>query len=190
MPHGDRGVRDISALTSPAPHRLNEAEIADLHELHAEELRRFLWGVLGEASLVQDVVQITFRKLVEVGHDTQAESRKAWLFQVAYREALAQRRRSATQKKVLENLHHGSRHQEDAVTVDPLVQAETAESVRQAIEELPSELQQVLRMRIYDDKTFAEISAELDIPLGTALGRMRNAMTKLRGKLAWTQRDS
>lgn len=180
---------DIKALTSPAPDRLSEAEIADLHALHAEELRRFLWGVVGEASLVQDIVQITFRKLVEVGHETQAESRKAWLFQVAYREALAQRRRSATQKKVLETLHGDPHRNHDGSPTDPLVAQETVDSVRQAIEELSPELKQVLRMRIYDDMTFAEIAAELDIPLGTALGRMRNAMNKLRGKLAWTERQ-
>ncbi|QDU73983.1 ECF RNA polymerase sigma factor SigL [Bremerella volcania] len=176
-------------MTSPAPDRLSEAEIADLHALHAEELRRFLWGVVGEASLVQDIVQITFRKLVEVGHETQVESRKAWLFQVAYREALAQRRRSATQKRVLENLQQDPRRNEDGSPADPLVAQETAESVRQAINELSSELQQVLRMRIYEDKTFAQIAQQLDIPLGTALGRMRNAMNKLRGKLAWIERE-
>jgi len=161
-----------------------------LHALHAEELRRFLWGVVGEVSLVQDIVQITFRKLVEVGHETQAESRKAWLFQVAYREALAQRRRSATQKKVLENLKGDPRRNDDGTPSDPLVAQEMVDSVRQAIEELSPELQQVLRMRIYEDKSFAQISQELDIPLGTALGRMRNATIKLRGKLAWIERES
>lgn len=160
-----------------------------MHALYAEELRRFLWGVVGEANLVQDIIQITFRKLVEVGHETQAESRKAWLFQVAYREALAQRRRRATQKKVLESLHEDPRRNKDGLSTDPLVAQETADSVRQAIDELSPELQQVLRMRIYEDKTFAQIAEELDIPLGTALGRMRNAMNKLRGKLAWIERE-
>lgn len=161
-----------------------------MHALYAEELRRFLWGVVGEASLVQDIVQITFRKLVEVGHETQVDSRKAWLFQVAYREALAQRRRRATQKKALESLQVDPHRNDDGLPVDaPLVAQETADSVRQAIQELSPELQQVLRMRIYEDKTFAQIAEELDIPLGTALGRMRNAMNKLRGKLAWTQRE-
>ena len=35
-------------------------------------------------------------------------------------------------------------------------------------------------MRIYEEKTFAVIAQELDIPLGTALGRMRSALAKLR----------
>ncbi|MBI1247668.1 sigma-70 family RNA polymerase sigma factor [bacterium] len=178
-------------MTSPASQRLNEAEVARLHDLHAEEMCRFLVGVVGERSLAQDLVQIAFRKLVEVGHETQADRRKAWLFQVAYREALAHRRRNATQKKVLEQLQNAptSDKQTEQAVDTPLVRQETTETVRQAIQELSPDLQQIVRMRIYEDKTFAEIAQELDIPLGTALGRMRNAMTKLRAKLAWTQRD-
>jgi DNA-directed RNA polymerase specialized sigma24 family protein len=38
-------------------------------------------------------------------------------------------------------------------------------------------------MRIYEEKTFAVISKELKIPLGTALARMRSAVMKLRDKL-------
>jgi RNA polymerase sigma-70 factor (ECF subfamily) len=64
-----------------------------------------------------------------------------------------------------------------------VVKSETIERVRQAISELSGEQQQVVRMRIYEEKTFAVIAAELGIPLGTALGRMRAAMSKLRTKL-------
>jgi RNA polymerase sigma-70 factor (ECF subfamily) len=39
-------------------------------------------------------------------------------------------------------------------------------------------------MRIYEQKTFATISKELQIPLGTALARMRSAVFKLQIKLA------
>jgi hypothetical protein len=45
-------------------------------------------------------------------------------------------------------------------------------------------------MRIYEEKTFAVIAKELKIPLGTALGRMRAAMIKLRARLAEEGTDS
>ncbi|WP_158265645.1 RNA polymerase sigma factor [Blastopirellula marina] len=176
-------------MTFPSEQRLTEAEIAALYEEHGEELRRFLWGVVSDWSQIQDITQTTFRKLVEVGHQTETESRKAWLFQVAYREALAYRRRQGTHKKALDRLQE---NQADDATVedDPLVRAEVTVMVREAVDQLSPDLQQVLRMRIYEDKTFSQIAKELDIPLGTALGRMRNAMIKLRGKLAWIQRDA
>ena len=71
----------------------------------------------------------------------------------------------------------------DFLGVADLVRAETIQLVRRAIRELPAEQQQVVRMRIYENKTFAVIAAELGIPLGTALGRMRTALIKLRVKL-------
>jgi RNA polymerase sigma-70 factor (ECF subfamily) len=51
------------------------------------------------------------------------------------------------------------------------------------LEELPAEQRQVVRMRIYEEKTFAIIAKELKIPIGTALGRMRSALQKLKAKL-------
>jgi RNA polymerase sigma-70 factor (ECF subfamily) len=66
---------------------------------------------------------------------------------------------------------------------EPVIRFESVEAVRQAIAELPAEQQQIVRMRIYDEKTFAVISQELQIPLGTALGRMRTALQRLRKQL-------
>ena len=66
---------------------------------------------------------------------------------------------------------------------EPLVREETVRAVRAAMVELPVEQRQVVAMRIYEEKTFAEIAEQLDIPLGTALGRMRLALKKLRQRL-------
>ena len=57
------------------------------------------------------------------------------------------------------------------------------EVVRQAIDELPEAQRQIVCLRIYDEKTFAEIAEELQIPLGTALSRMRAAVSKLKERL-------
>ena len=174
-------------MTLPPHDRLDAAEIALLFQEHADALRRFLRGVTGDGALAEDLVQSAFGKLVEQGHLTDPTKRKAWLFQVAYREALAQRRRNGTQRKVLGNLHQASaaiqRTEPDTTAERLLVRAEMAGAVRQAIAELPEAQQQVLHMRLYKDKTFAQIAADLNIPLGTALGRMRNALLKLRDRL-------
>jgi DNA-directed RNA polymerase specialized sigma24 family protein len=58
--------------------------------------------------------------------------------------------------------------------------------VRAALVTLPLEQQQIVQLRIYDERTFADIAAELGIPLGTALTRMRLALEKLRAALKTT----
>ena len=150
-------------------------------EEHADELRHFLIGVLRDSSLANDAVQSAFTKMVERGHETKEETRKAWLFRVAYNEALAVRRRQATGNKILERVSWTVEQQ--ARPDDALIQTEEIESVRTAIDELPPEQRRVVRMRIYEEKTFAVIAEELQIPLGTALGRMRTALMRLRKAL-------
>ena len=61
-----------------------------------------------------------------------------------------------------------------------LIRQELLESVRSGLNTLPPEQQQVVRMRIYDEKTFAVIAEETGVPLGTVLTRMQLALQKLR----------
>ncbi len=160
--------------------KLDSAVVAALFEQHSQELLRFLVGVVRDHQLASDALQAAFTKMVERGHETSEESRKAWLFRVAYNEALLVRRRQKTGKSVLERVAWSSDlYKSD----DSLVQQEDVERVQAAIDQLPPDQQRVVRMRIYEEKTFAVIAAELNIPLGTALGRMRTALEKLRNKL-------
>jgi RNA polymerase sigma-70 factor (ECF subfamily) len=153
--------------------------VAALYVQHSDELRRFLVGVLRDAQLANDVLQTTFMRLVEGGHRTNEETRKAWLFRVAYHEAMAIRRRQATGDRVTRETAW-SRAGTGAAADEPLLKFEQVDAVRQALQGLPEEQRRVVSMRIYEEKTFATISQELGIPLGTALGRMRAALQKLR----------
>lgn len=162
--------------------KIDPDEIGRLFTEHAQELERFLIGVVGDRQLARDAVQISFTKLVESGGPDQPEARKAWLFRVAYNEVLATRRRQKIGNRVqrgLQWLHETTEGAADA----PLVREEAVDAVREAIAGLPANQQTVVRLRIYEELTFAEISEQLQIPLGTALSRMRAALAKLREAL-------
>ena len=162
--------------------KIDPATVADLYARYGAELQRFLVGLLRDSQLAADAVQATFVKLAEYGHNSREESRKGWLFRVAYHEAMLLRRRQAIDDAALRRTAWDRESVGESAEAE-LVRAETVQRVRQAISELSAEQQQVVRMRIYEEKTFAVIAAELGIPLGTALGRMRTAMSKLRTKL-------
>lgn len=195
VPSGSAGARLVSAADEPTkiePDKLDASVVAALYVEHGEELRRFLQGVLRDAQLASDVLQATFVKMSERGHQTREASRKSWLFRVAYNEALAVRRREAVGDKVVRRIAGqtaagltaaGHMNGEVGRADDPLVRLESVQAVREALTELPPEQRQLVRMRIYEDKTFAVIAKELNIPLGTALARMRSAMIKLRARL-------
>lgn len=170
-------------MTSDEPQKLDPAVAAQLYLEHGEALKRFLLGVLRDPQQVHDVLQVTFIKLAESGHTARRETLKAWLFRVAYHEALAQRRRDATGVRIVRQAawsRNAAAHSAD----EPLLRYEAVHNVQKAIEDLPDEQRQIVRLRIYEEKTFAQIAAELRIPLGTALGRMRAALAKLRTRLS------
>ena len=178
-------------MNPPSP--LNPEQVAALYLQHSEELRCFLVGLLRDPQLAADVLQATFVKAVQRGGDTQEETRKAWLFRVAYHEAMAIRRRDKVGDKIVKRIAEDAGPDGNSPrggAEDSLIRHESVELVREALEQLPPDQRQIVRMRIYEEKTFAVISQELQIPLGTALGRMRAALIKLRARLGENHTDA
>ncbi len=185
QPAGDRGA----PLSWADECQIEPAVVAALYLEHADELRRFLVGVLRDEHLAADVLQVAFAKLVERGHGVEPGARKSWLFTVAYREALALRRRQAVERSAMQRLadeDSAVRRLPDAADAR-LLQWESVERVRKALNRLPSEQRQVVLLKISEQKKFAEIAAELSLPLGTVLTRMQLALAKLRRALEHDQ---
>ena len=61
--------------------------------------------------------------------------------------------------------------------------AQINQSMFDMIAQLPEEQQQVVRMRIFQDMSFKEISEATGVSINTALGRMRYALINLRKEL-------
>ena len=172
----------VTESSQPDGGQLDPAVVEALYQEHAAELRRLLFGVLRDHSLAGDVLQATFAKVLVQGHTSREETRKAWLFRVAYREALALLRRRKTGDRVVRDLASALPSSGEDVE-SGLVREEVVAAVREVIATLPVEQRQVVRMRIYEEKTFAHIAEEFQIPLGTTLGRMRSALEKMRARL-------
>ncbi len=169
-------------MTADNQARIDPAIIEALLADHGAELQRFLIGVLRDPQLAGDALQNALVKMVERGHTAQEETRKAWLFRVAYNEALLLRRRQATGNNVLQRIARTA-ITEAAPADESVLRDEVVERVREALDQLPPDQRTMVRMRIYEQKTFKVIAEELQIPLGTALSRMRAALGQLRARL-------
>lgn len=160
--------------------RIEPESVAGLYQQHAEDLRSFLAGVLRDRELADEVLQTVFRRTLEKGH-TVREQFRSWLFTVAWNEAMLVRRVQNRQvgglRKAAEQRRHTGVLPEQSES--SALRQESIEQVRRAIEQLSPEQQQVVRLRIYEERKFAEIADELGIPLGTVLTRMRAATQKL-----------
>lgn len=145
--------------------------------LHAEELRRFLLGLLKHQETTEDVLQAVFLKAIEKGANVEESGRKGWLFTVAYHEAIsARRRQTVRQRSIFKALAEQSTR---SVESDQLLLDERIQQVRIALEALPPAQREVVMARVHEDKTFAEIARERNLPLGTVLTRMRRALAAL-----------
>ncbi len=168
--------------------QLDSALLTIWHRDYSSRVDAFLFGLLRDRTLVDEALQSTFTKALTAGGVVQSGSEKAWLFQVAYNEAMAIRRRATIDNRAIQKLQEENRTN-DAGTesqTQPLVsllQKETIQRVRLAVEQLSEQQREVVQKRIYDGKTFRQIADELNVPIGTALTRMRAALQALQKAL-------
>lgn len=169
-------------MTDDGRRRLAPEVVDELHERFATDLRAFLIGLLRNQELAEEALQNTFRQALRAGGDVDPTKWKAWLFQVAYHEAMGIRRRRQIDIKALREIalsapRHGLPAHES------LIQAEQIERLQAAIGRLPPDQQTVVLKRITNEQTFQQIADELAVPLGTVLTRMRLAIAKLHAAL-------
>lgn len=144
-------------------------------------LRAFLRGRLSQESDIDDCLQVVFLKLIESGGQVAPAARRAWLFRVAANESARMWRSKASTDKMLGR--HGAEESSSDDPSDHVVQSETNEGLHQALRSLPDSWQEIVRLRINQNLTFQQIATQLNIPLGTALTRMRRALERLKTEL-------
>lgn len=144
-------------------------------------LRRFAYGLTGNAQAADDLVQAGCLKAIERWHQWQpGTSLASWMFRILqttwvddYR--ARQRHQTAADSEALDALAG-----EDGRIV---VEARSdARVVRKAIAQLPEEQRMVLMMITIDGLSYREAAQALGVPVGTVMSRLARA----RGKLADT----
>jgi RNA polymerase sigma-70 factor (ECF subfamily) len=146
------------------------------------------YKVLGDAGLAEDATQQTFLQAWRASGRFDASREFApWLATLARRVAIDIYRQSRR--------HYEQTNIEAAegvlVTAPPSAERiyETWE-VRRAVDALPEDEQQLVRLQHFSGLTHTEIAARLDIPLGTVKSRTHRAHRRLLGMLGHLRGDS
>lgn len=148
-------------------------------------LRAFLRGRLGQQVDVEDCLQAVYVKMIESGQSVAPVARRAWLFRVAANEAARMWRHKATTDRIMEKQAVSEIFEDEAA--DQVILQETAEKLRHAMQRLPDDWRQVVQLRMNENLTFQQVADRLQIPLGTALTRMRRALERLRSEIEFDE---
>lgn len=165
-------------MSEPTSESLPPDIVAQLYDSHSKDLAAFLLGILGKHADADEALQSTFVKTIEQGHKVNQAAFRAWLFRVAFNQAMLIKRKAKTRQRSLGNLADLLNPAESNVA-KLVSDADLQDRAVVALRQLPEAQQQVVRLRIYEDLTFAAIADQLGLPLGTVLSRMRLAMKKM-----------
>ena len=134
---------------------------------------------LGRADLAEDATQQTFVRAWQAADRIDVDrDPAAWLATIAKRVAIDMYRREA--RRPASALDDVAPDNTALVTLPPeLDTLDAVWRVRQAIDTLPSDESAIVRMQHLEGMTQSEISAKLDIPLGTVKSRSSRAHRKL-----------
>jgi RNA polymerase sigma-70 factor (ECF subfamily) len=150
----------------------DEAAVKAVYDRYGGPVFALTMRILGEHGLAADATQQTFIKAWRAASTYDPERSFApWIYAIARRTAIdIYRKRSRT--VVSDDV--------DLVVLPPgLETAWEVFEVRSAVDRLPDEERQVIKLSHFDGLTHVEIAAQLDIPVGTVKSRSHRAHQRL-----------
>lgn len=173
-----QAAESAAAEHSPSTDRATRLDIAELIREYHAGLYRYAFRLTGSVPDAEDLTQQTF--LVAQGklHQVRDEAKaRSWLYAVLRSCFLKSRRKNmpltATQAEL---------------AVDQIAEPSQGEEVdRQrlqwALDGLPDEYKLVVLMFYFEDYSYKQIAAELEIPIGTVMSRLARAKGRMRRAL-------
>jgi RNA polymerase sigma-70 factor (ECF subfamily) len=154
---------------------------------------RFILRMVRKRQIAEDVYQETWMRVCD--HLDRYDERgcfKSWLFQIANRLCLNQRRSLRSMFVPLAEIFERVNGRVPAVQMRsperlPDVEVEQQEAmalVEKALDLMPVKQKQVFLLRLHAEMSFKEIAAILDRPLNTVLTQMRAALGHLHKKMS------
>ncbi|NJM40526.1 MAG: sigma-70 family RNA polymerase sigma factor [Anaerolineae bacterium] len=156
--------------------------LSDLYDLFSSKVYSLTAMILGEDMAAQEVTQDVFMKVWDRPESYRDEQGKfaSWLLTVARRSAIDRLRRENRQFLIAASLDDDEFPQLRDFAEDD----ETRwRELRLLMDELPPDQRETLVLSFYRGLSQSDISAYLNVPLGTIKTRMKLAMDKLR--VAW-----
>jgi len=157
-----------------------------IYERHASAAFSLAYRIVGTRNGAEDVSQEAFLSLWRSGarYERTRGSVRSWVLGIVHHRAIdflrragVHDRRRASDEGLEERFESGER------TDVEVARREEAATIRGALETLPPEQTQALKLAYFGGFTHTEIAAMVDAPVGTIKGRIRLGLAKMRDEL-------
>lgn len=163
-----------------------EASLEILIKKHKQRLYGFIFSKIHDKDITEDIFQDTFIKVIrtlKLGNYNEEGKFLPWVMRISHNLIIDYFRKSNRMRSfknsdefdIFSVISDGSLNIEKQLIKDQILF-----DVRELVKQLPEEQKEVLKMRIYKDMSFKEISENTGVSINTALGRMRYALINLR----------
>ena len=164
----------------------DENSLSVLINRHQSRLYAFIFSKIQDRDATEDVFQDTFIKVINTlkrGKYNEQGKFLPWVMRISHNLIIDYFRKNKRMPKfknkgdfdIFSVLSDESPNAENKI-----VESQIADNVRILLEELPEDQKVVIKMRIYQDMSFKEISENTNVSINTALGRMRYGLINLR----------
>jgi RNA polymerase sigma-70 factor (ECF subfamily) len=184
--HLGRPCENIAAVVAVSDRELamrfplaDDAVLRAVYDRFAGAVYTVALSILGDAGRAADVVQSTFVNAWQAAGRFNPEQELApWLYTIARRQAIDAYRRERRARAV------DAADLDDAQAAVSLEATWEAWQVRVALDQLPDEERQVVKLSWFDGLAHVEIADALGVPVGTVKSRSHRAHRRLAGLLA------
>jgi len=159
-----------------------------LYDRHGGAAYSLAYRIVGDRNAAEDVAQEAFLSIwrSNARYDRARGSVRSWVLSVVRNRAIDALRRGGGQAPKLDHDDDGvleARPSEED-TEDEAIRRETSRELRGALDSLPEDQSQVIKLAYFGGFSHSEIAEMLHMPLGTVKGRMRLGLEKVRVQIA------
>ncbi|MCB9188014.1 MAG: sigma-70 family RNA polymerase sigma factor [Flavobacteriales bacterium] len=169
----------------------NEAAFEKLLRKNQGKVFGYIMKMVRDEELANDIFQDTFMKVIRTlksGKYNEEGKFLPWVMRIAHNLIIDHFRKD--KKMPIAGRGNGNDEDEfdifsilkikDANIEDEIIYTQILNDVKDLVEYLPEDQQEIIKMRIFMGMSFKDIADRTDVSINTALGRMRYALINLR----------
>jgi RNA polymerase sigma-70 factor (ECF subfamily) len=164
----------------------DESALSTLINRHQSRLYGFIFSKIQDRDAANDVFQDTFIKVIRTlkrGNYNEQGKFLPWVMRISHNLIIDYFRKNSRMPKFKSKNEFDifSIISDDSLNIEnKMFDSQIENHIRILLDELPDEQRSVIKMRIYQDMSFKEISESTGVSINTALGRMRYGLINLR----------